>query len=566
MQQSIGSLFFLSYPYSNALDRRRAQGILYLLTGIRLIWFLWLVAVGIPSLLDGDPIPISLILILLVPLPVMLTNLAVQNGWLSAASNAIVIATLPLMVIVLSRGTLQSANFIVVALPIVAAGLLLEWRAFWFTLVALALALAWLALDEFGTLDAVAEADVVGGFLVAAFLMGLFLAFGGHTAVSQVDESQLKRLEQVSRFQADVTRDSETAIFRQALELLRSGLGFYFSQFFLAESDGRLVQRVRRGFNEAEIFEISFSETNVLSRAARSQRIVEVSNSDPTAQRDHLMPFSVYGLAVPMIAYGNTLGVIDVQSNAAPFSDEDRAALSALADQLATLIHDVRAIRSLKENLADQEQALARLRAQVQEYGAVEREGISNVWDGYLEQRGKQALGFDLSDNGRLIEREDLPEVMYNTLKQGKIVIQKQDDGQLMIIPIELRGEMFGAMSFQLPLNQSISERRMEMAHSVAQRLAVALENQRLFEQNRLQVLRERKASEVGSILLSATDIDQVLDLAVNSFNEALGAIHTTIYLQPENVQAPQEAARRMATRRLQDPSVYAARNEGADS
>jgi GAF domain-containing protein len=477
-----------------------------------------------------------------------------------------VIATLPLTIIVLSQGTLQSANFIIVALPIVAAGLLLERRGFWLTLVAVVLALVWLSLDEFGTLDAVAEADVVGGFIIAAVLTGLFLGFNGHTAVAEVDESQLKRLEQVSRFKADVTRDSETVIFRQALELLRTGLGFYFSQIFLAESDGRLVQRIRRGFNEAEIFDVSLSELNALSRAARGQRVVEISNGDPFVQRDHLMPFSACGLAVPMVVDGRTLGVIDVQSNDAPFTEEDRAAISALADQLAMLVRDVRAMRSLKENLADQEQALARLRAQVREYGAVEREGISNVWDAYLEQRGKQALGFDLSDDGRLIERDDLPEAMRTALKQGKIVIQKQGDGQLMIVPIELRGEMLGAMSFQLPLNQSISERRMETARSVAQRLAVALENQRLFEQSRLQALRERKASEVGSILLSATDIDQVLDLAANSFNEALGAIHTTIYLQPENVQSPQEAARRTATRRLHDPSVYVARNEGTDS
>jgi GAF domain-containing protein len=566
MQSLIGSLFFIRYPYSHAPDRRRATGILYLLTGVRLIWIAWAVTTGIPALLDGDWVTIEFFLVALVPMPVVLINFAVQHGRLRAASKAIVVATLPLMIIMLGRSSLQSANFIVVALPIVAAGLLLEKRAFWLTVGAVALALGWLVLDEFGTLDAVARADVIGGCVIAAFLSGLFLAFGQSVTVSPIDETQLRRLEQVSRFKADVSRDSEAAIFRQALELLRTGMGYYFSQLFLAENDGQLVQRIRRGFTNAEVLQVSLSEMNALSRAARSQKIIAISNSDPATQREHLMPFSAYGLVVPIIVDGRTLGVIDVQSNAAPFSEEDRAALGALADQLATLIRDVRAIRSLKENLADQEQALVRLRTQVREYGATEREGISSVWDAYLEQRGKQALGFDLKNDGHLIERDNLPESMREALKRGQIVLQKQDEWQLMIVPIALRDQILGAMSFQLPLDQSVSQRRMETAQSVAQRLAVALENQRLFEQSRLQALRERKASEVGGLLLSATDIDQVLDLAANSFNEALGAIQTTIYLQPETVQSPQEVASQKATRRLQDPSVYASQNEGADS
>ena len=565
MQGSIGSLFFLRHPYANAADRRRAQGILYLLTSVRLIWIAWLVTTGIPTLLSGEQVQLDILLMMLVPIPVVVTNIAVQNGRLRFAAMTIVVSSLFFMIVILNRSTLQSANFIVVALPIVTAGLLLNKRSFWLALIAIALSLGWLVLDEFGTFDAVSQANLVGGIVIAAFLTSLFLASSGQKGMANVDESQLKRMEQVSRFRADISRDSEMEIFRQVLELLRSGLGFYFAQLFLAESDGQLAQRVRRGFNDAEIIDVSLNEMNSLNRAARSQEMILVSSADPAVQREHLMPFSAYGVVVPMVADGHTLGVIDVQSNASAFTDEDGMALTALADQLATLIRDVRAMRSLKENLADQEQALSRLRARVHDFGATEREGISSVWDAYLEQRGKQALGFDLND-GRLIEREDLPESIRVGLHQGDVVLKEEADSQLMIVPIILRGEMLGAMSFQLPLGQVVSQRRIEMARSVAQRLAVALENQRLFEQSRLQALRERKASEIGSLLLSATDIDQVLDLAANSFNEALGAIHTTIYLQPETVHSPQEAARRTATRKLQDPSVYASRSEGADS
>ena len=72
------------------------------------------------------------------------------------------------------------------------------------------------------------------------------------------------------------------------------------------------------------------------------------------------------------------------------------------------------------------------------------------------------------------------------------------------------------------------------MLRTVANRLGVALESNRLLEQTQAQAQRERKASEIGGLLLSETDMEAVLELAVDNFNEALGAVHTRVYLEPE--------------------------------
>ena len=71
------------------------------------------------------------------------------------------------------------------------------------------------------------------------------------------------------------------------------------------------------------------------------------------------------------------------------------------------------------------------------------------------------------------------------------------------------------------------------LIRTVADRLSVALENNRLLEQTQAQARRERQASEIGSVLLSATNVESVLSLAADNFHEALGAIHTRVYLQP---------------------------------
>jgi hypothetical protein len=94
-------------------------------------------------------------------------------------------------------------------------------------------------------------------------------------------------------------------------------------------------------------------------------------------------------------------------------------------------------------------------------------------------------------------------------------------------------------MSFTIP-KDVMSSKKVEMAQDVASRLALALENKRLFEQSRAQALRERRANEVAGLLISATDIDSVLNLATERFNEALGAIRTRVHFQPGTEQIAQ--------------------------
>jgi GAF domain-containing protein len=89
-----------------------------------------------------------------------------------------------------------------------------------------------------------------------------------------------------------------------------------------------------------------------------------------------------------------------------------------------------------------------------------------------------------------------------------------------------------------------ITEKDLDVAQQIAQRLAIALENKRLFEQSRSQAFRERKAGEIAGLLIGATDVESVLSLAADSFNEALGAVSTRIHLQPDVLEEPKSSRR----------------------
>lgn len=160
------------------------------------------------------------------------------------------------------------------------------------------------------------------------------------------------------------------------------------------------------------------------------------------------------------------------------------------------------------------------------------------VWDEYLQGRGYEAIGFDLtfSATGKpnLTPAFDLADDLAQTIETKEVLVDNTPEGNRIIVPIILRGEVLGALRFMTPPDKPPTERQLDFIQNVVDRLALALENKRLFEQSQSQAMRERKANEVARQLISATEVQNVLSLAAQMFTNSLGAIHTRIQLQPD--------------------------------
>ena len=128
-------------------------------------------------------------------------------------------------------------------------------------------------------------------------------------------------------------------------------------------------------------------------------------------------------------------------------------------------------------------------------------------------------------------------------MSRGEPVIEAGRYEQIVNIPIKRRDDVLGAMSFALPLEHKVTERQLEIANAVTNRLAVALENARLVEQSQAQAARERKASEVSSQLLGQQEVNALLETAAQTFSDALGAIYTRIYIEPDALLTREEEA-----------------------
>jgi GAF domain-containing protein len=107
-------------------------------------------------------------------------------------------------------------------------------------------------------------------------------------------------------------------------------------------------------------------------------------------------------------------------------------------------------------------------------------------------------------------------------------------------VPIELRGRAIGAIEVEMEGAIRQTE-TLEVLQSVAQRLALSIDNARLFEQAQDIAQRELEVNTISTNLQSLNDIDDLARATIQELSRALGAAQASIRLgalpiaRPEN-------------------------------
>ena len=91
-------------------------------------------------------------------------------------------------------------------------------------------------------------------------------------------------------------------------------------------------------------------------------------------------------------------------------------------------------------------------------------------------------------------------------------------------VPLRVRGLVIGAMEFELA-GEVLASEDVDMVEAVAERLGLAVESTRLFDESRRVAQRETMLNEIGSRLQRTNSIDSVLTEAARGLQNSLGAI-----------------------------------------
>ncbi len=210
-------------------------------------------------------------------------------------------------------------------------------------------------------------------------------------------------------------------------------------------------------------------------------------------------------LATPMIWQGQPIGVLVAAHTQLErsFSADDGNAAQLFAAQAASAAENVQLLARLQNTLNELAQANKRLTGEAWQQHLRDREIIYQHQPGALGESTRPALSLS--------------------------------------VPIELRGHAIGQVTVEDDEPQrQLSTDEQALVQEVVQRMALALDSARLFEQTqsalgeaRRLAQRERLINRITSQLRGAVTVDEVLRIAADEMRHSVGAAYTAVKLTP---------------------------------
>lgn len=336
------------------------------------------------------------------------------------------------------------------------------------------------------------------------------------TRVNQRTEELARKANQLDaarRVAAQIAAETDQQLLlRNAADVILEEFGFYHAGIFLADEHGEYaVLRASTGEVGRTMLEsnhkLKIGQVGIVGYvvARGVPRVTPDVDEDPTYYRNPLLPRTRSEMAVPLRLRDQVIGALDVQSDQPnAFAPDDVQVIQTLADQLAVAID--------KANL------LQRLQANVAELEASYRQSTHQAWNSFFQQaRRRYAYRYR---NAQVEEITGSPSLQGQTGPQGAV----------LAVPIELRGEKIGQVNLRVR-GTEVSPELADLIQNAVSRLAVALENARLLEENRFRTERRRMIGEISTKVRSATDVDSILKTAASEIGRALGVAEVVVHL-----------------------------------
>lgn len=248
--------------------------------------------------------------------------------------------------------------------------------------------------------------------------------------------------------------------------------------------------------------------------ATGEPRIALDVGKDPVFFNNPDLPETHSELALPLRSEGRIVGALDVQSREiGAFSGDDIQMLSLLADQVGLAIENARLFDETRIALAEAE--------------AIGRQFVREAWSRLPGEHNLVGYRYSVAGAAPLAEPLNLIDASKS---QGK----PAEAGQV-VVPIQLRGETIGTLVIQSPAGNELTPDQRDLIKAVAERVALAAENARLFEETTRRAERERMVSDITSKIRSMNDPQAMVQTAMDELRRALGA--TRVEIVPQAVK-----------------------------
>ncbi|MBK8025404.1 MAG: GAF domain-containing protein [Chloroflexi bacterium] len=332
----------------------------------------------------------------------------------------------------------------------------------------------------------------------------------------------LDATQEVSRFAA-TQRDLQRLMDSVVNLIIQRFPNIYHAQIFLIDADGQdAVLRASTGTVGQELLRrghrLGVGSVSVIGQVTSQGQIVVARDTavSQVHRRNEFLPDTRAELAVALRVGDIIIGALDVQSRERDaFNEAQVAVLQTMADQIAVAIQNARLYEDLSRRLQDIEDR--------------NRAATLRAWQDFMRER----RAVEITREAGLASDADFTDIRQTALKTGELAIARTTARQTIpiAVPVSLRGQILGAVEWEIPVGV-LTEDRLELARELAGRLALSLDNARLFQESQRTAERERVVNAIVAKLTAQTSINDILQTAVREVGQALRAPQVSIRLE----------------------------------
>lgn len=320
----------------------------------------------------------------------------------------------------------------------------------------------------------------------------------------------------------------------RAVELIYARFNHYHVQIFLVSDGGDQAVLVASTGDVGKRLlsrghQLTVGSQSVIGQVVLRGAPVLVSDTQQEAvyYANELLPETRAELALPIREGNQTIGALDIQSmqpNA--FGKADLQALQIMADLLATAIRNARLFRQQGQTLRDNDRLYRDAEANLREIQRLNQQLTRSAWQEYQSDT-RAATGITL-ERDRLTSGSEWSDPLIRAGQEGRIIAGEGAPGTVAV-PVVLRGEVIGAI--EVEAGTETSPETVEMVQAVAQRLALSLENARLYEATLEAAAQEQRINDIAARFQSVLTVDELLRITLAELSETLGAESGSIRL-----------------------------------
>lgn len=338
-------------------------------------------------------------------------------------------------------------------------------------------------------------------------------------------------------------------VLTNAVEQIRAEFpGIYHAQIFLVDApkqNARLVAstgEVGRLLIERQ-HSLPVGSVSVIGQVTASRRMViaRAGSADSLHRRNEFLPDTVVEAAFPLRIGDTIIGALDLQSRDMDvFNEDDAPVFQSLADHIAIAIDNARLFEEGEQRLLENQQLVEQTQRAAEEVERLNQQLTRRFWDDYLSQQSSAtALTVDF-DALRTTLDAPWTEALAEAAQSNRSVQHQQDGARVVAVPLRVRGQVVGAMEFELDADGQFAPEDLNLIQEVGERLGLAAENIRLFETSQNIAQREALVNEIATRLQASNSVEMALNAAARSLKETVKASRVAIRLGTPTARSAQ--------------------------